>query len=65
MGQKLNIKALREEKGWSQRELSKKVGVSPAAVCFWENGTTLPTARMLMLLCAAFDCALNDLFTKE
>lgn len=65
MGQKLNIKALREEKGWSQRELSKKVGVSPAAVCFWENGTTLPTARMLILLAAAFDCALNDLFTKE
>lgn len=33
------IKILRKERGWSQEELGKKVGVNRAAVNKWENGT--------------------------
>lgn len=33
------IRKLREEKGWSQEELGKKVGVNRAAVQKWEKGT--------------------------
>ena len=65
MSPKMNSKALREARGWSQRELGEKVGVSDVSVCHWENGRKFPSARTLLLLCAAFDCSMNDLFVRE
>lgn len=37
-----NVKALREEKGWSQSELAKKLGVSQALVAQYELGSRVP-----------------------
>ena len=34
------IKARRERLGWSQERLAKKIGVTRAAVSYWETGTT-------------------------
>lgn len=34
---KKNLTALREEKGWSQEKLAKKVGVTPRTIRTWES----------------------------
>lgn len=41
------LRALRKEKGVSQDELSKVLGVSKSTVGLWETGDTLPDARSL------------------
>lgn len=38
------IRDLRRERGWTQRELGARVGVSGVSVCHWERGDTNPTA---------------------
>lgn len=38
------IRMLRTSRGLSQRELGERVGVSAVAVCYWEHGTTRPSA---------------------
>jgi len=39
------IRAKRDERGLSQRELAKLMGVSPSAVAQWETGDKTPTNR--------------------
>ncbi len=38
----LNVKALREEKGWTQAELGEKLYVSDKLVSKWERGESIP-----------------------
>ncbi|MBW2178053.1 MAG: DUF4065 domain-containing protein [Deltaproteobacteria bacterium] len=47
------IKTLRAEKGWSQKELAKKAGVGIASVKRWENGI-IQTKSMNQALKSAF-----------
>ena len=52
-GRKMNFREEREKIGISQKEFAELIGVSPAAVCQWEAGKTLPrgkTARLLSLI---------------
>ena len=44
------IVELREEKGWTQGELAKKVGVHFRSVGRWERGEALPGAEDVMKL---------------
>lgn len=58
IGQKLA--ALRREKGLSQKGLAAKLTVlgepvSDKALSKWENGSTLPSARQLLLACRALE----------
>ena len=48
------IRLIRKEKGWTQRELAKRSGVSYASVCRWEKGQTEP-----LYFCV--ECLLNAL----
>jgi transcriptional regulator with XRE-family HTH domain len=41
------LKALREERGWSQRELSRHCGLSLSAINFYERGEVEPSAKHL------------------
>ncbi len=41
---------LREEKGLTQAELAQQLGVSPAAVSKWENGSSKPRVEVLFQL---------------
>ena len=57
----VNIKERRTEKGWSQVELARKVGVSPLTIQMWERGVITPTDENYKKLMAA----LGVLSSKE
>lgn len=45
----------------SQRELARRCGVSPAAVCAWMAGRDVPATRAFELLCSALEVAPSTL----
>jgi transcriptional regulator with XRE-family HTH domain len=47
------IRDLRDKRGWTQRELGDKVGVSPQAVSEWERGNVPPLRKHRRRLDAA------------
>lgn len=49
-----NIKRLREEAGWSQADLAKESGVSPAAISLIEKGERIPSLIVTRKLATAF-----------
>lgn len=51
----LRIKNLREERGFSQGELARQVGVTQPTVSDWENNKTEPTVDNLRILAVEFD----------
>lgn len=46
----LRIALLRIEKGWSQAQLAKRIGVSPSAVGMYEQGRREPSLGLLVRL---------------
>jgi transcriptional regulator with XRE-family HTH domain len=60
------LSAARKVKGMSKSELSRQVGVSPAAVTMWENGTTSALAgENLMRLCQVLGVSERYLMSGE
>jgi transcriptional regulator with XRE-family HTH domain len=49
------LREARAKKGWSQRELARRLGVSNNAVAVWETGATKPTLRYRAELSKALD----------
>jgi len=54
------IRALREERGWTQLELANAIGVTPATVYNWERGKYEPKASQLRALARAFGVSMDD-----
>ncbi len=60
------IKTLRNEKGWSQDELAKKLGVNRRSISCYENGTSYPrTMERYQQLAELFDVEVNYLRTEN
>ena len=59
------IKELRLEKGWSQRELARRINASPKTVNFWENDVNEPSASFVIALANAFECTTDYLLARE
>lgn len=59
------IKALRLEKGLTQPELAKLVGVSNGMISIWENNINEPKASYLQALAVALDVTVNVLFGED
>lgn len=51
----LRIKNLREERGYSQGELARRVGVTQPTVSDWENNKTEPAVDNLRILATELD----------
>ena len=49
------LKELRTEKGLSQQQLAKKIGVSQKAIDFWEREINEPKASYIIKLCDFFE----------
>ena len=55
------IRALRQERGWTQYELALKVGVHPQAVYLWESGRRTPQVMQLRKLGRVFVMCSDDI----
>lgn len=62
---KNNLKAARAERGLSQAELAKLVGVSRNTISSIETGQFNPTAKLALILCIALDKKFEELFYFE
>lgn len=61
-----NIRAAREEKRWTQRELAERVnGVDTPAVSRWERGLVIPNGPNLQALASALEYEVGWFFTDH
>ena len=59
------IKELREEKGLSQMQLAKKIGVDQTTISHYEIGKREPDIAMIKKLCKIFDVSADYLLDLE
>ncbi len=59
------IAALRKEKGLTQEELGRRLGVSNKTVSRWENGNYMPDIETLRLLGKEFSVTMEELLDGE
>lgn len=57
-----NIRAFREAKGMTQRELADKLGTVMGAVSNWEKGTNSPDLVKLFMMCEIFEVTPSVMF---
>jgi ribosome-binding protein aMBF1 (putative translation factor) len=53
------VRALREQRGWSQAQLAAAAGMTQSAVARFEAGGTVPSIRVLDRLAQALDAELT------
>ena len=59
------LKEARAERGLSQSELARMVGVSRNTISSIETGQFNPTAKLALVLCIALDKSFEELFYFE
>ena len=57
-----DLAEVRKEKGLSQSELAKMVGVSRNTISSIETGQFNPTAKLALIICIALDKKFEELF---
>lgn len=62
---KNNLKAYRQQAGFTQTQLADIVGSSKNTISSIETGQFCPTAYLAALLCIALECKFEDLFYFE
>ena len=60
-----NIKSLRTEKGWTQKELSEKLGVTIKTISYFELGERQPSRETLIKLAEIFGISVDRLLGNE
>lgn len=62
----MKIKEIRTEKGVTQLELAKKLGVSRSTVAMWEAGINTPNASKIPEISKALGCkSIDELFFED
>ena len=61
----MRIALLRAEKGWSQAELARRIGVSTSAVGMYEQGRREPSLGLLVRLAQELGVTTDYLLTGE
>ena len=57
------IRELRQERGMTQAQLAKGMGLrSPSAVTMWETGDRNPPSSVLPQLAAVLGCSIDELY---
>lgn len=65
MSVKIKIWEIRNKKGMSLRELSKRTGISLGALNNYENGKREITIQKLEIIAQALECKIVDLFESD
>lgn len=60
-----NIRICRKEAGLSQPQLAKLVGVSHAAISYWENGVNIPNVRDCWLIADVLQISIDQLVGRK
>jgi transcriptional regulator with XRE-family HTH domain len=58
------IRELRKEKGYTQAQLAKEIGVSQKAVDYWERDVNEPKLSYIMALVKTFDISYDEFFAE-
>lgn len=59
------IQQSRKAKGFTQKDLGDRIGVSDKTISKWENGNSIPDTSILNELCATLDINVNELLSGE
>ena len=59
------IKQLREEKKWTQLELSQKMNCAMSSIAMYENETRNPSLEVLVKLSEIFNCSIDYILGKS
>ncbi len=59
------VRAMREERGWSQRKLAKLTDMTQPSIARFEAGGTTPTLPILQRIANAFDTTLSVKLTPK
>lgn len=59
------IKALREERGWTQAELANRMGVTRNGVNSWKQGLSVPSPASIVELAKTFSVSTDYLLGVE
>lgn len=59
------IKIARKNKGWTQQELGKKLGISKVSICGYEKGTRIPTMENFIQLLDVLEVSADYLLGRE
>lgn len=59
----MGFREARIQAGKTVRETARFMGVSHAAVCYWECGKTAPRTNRLVQLAEFYGCGVNDLLS--
>lgn len=60
-----SITSLRQERGWTQRQLARQLDLSHQAVSKWENGDSAPDVETLVRLARLFGVSIDRLITPD
>ena len=60
-----SIKRIRLEKGISQTYLANQIGVTHAAISFWENGVNIPNVLDCCKLADYFNITIDELIDRQ
>ncbi len=55
----------RKRKGYTQKQLSEKLGISEKTISEWECGNEFPDASLIFPLCNELDIAVIDLLSGQ
>ena len=55
----------RKRKGYTQKQLSEKLGISDKTISKWECGNGFPEVSLLLPLCEELDITVNELLSGE
>jgi putative transcriptional regulator len=58
------LKILRNDRGWTQEELSEKIGVSRQTVISIESGRFSPSLSLAFKIARMFGCAIEEIFIE-
>ncbi len=57
--------SLRKARGWTQKEVAKRIGVTEQAVSKWERGLGFPDVSLWKVICQTYDISLMELMQGE
>ena len=60
-----SIKQARKDAKISQTELANRIGVTHAAISYWENGVNIPNVKDCWLLALELGISIDELVGKE